>query len=238
MMVFKNRSTEAELMDDLSLDSAILDKVLRDVSRANRLLGGDRITRKAVFSILRSEQDRDYSITDVGCGDGAMLRQLAVICRNMKYRVKFIGLDINEMAIRLAQENSRDFPEITYHTADVMKDPNHGFSSDIVLCTLTLHHIPSGQIPQFIKSLAAMARKAVVVNDLQRSPLAYCLFKFFSAIFIKTKIARHDGLVSIKRGFKRSELMAFSRQVPAFIPEIKWKWAFRYLLILAPADRI
>jgi 2-polyprenyl-3-methyl-5-hydroxy-6-metoxy-1,4-benzoquinol methylase len=165
-----------------------------------------------------------------------MLRQLALICRKKNYRVKFIGVDINRASIALAQKNSRDFPEIEYYIHDILQAANQELAADIVLCTLTLHHIPSGQIPKFLVSLARTAREAVIINDLHRSPLAYSLFKIFSLIFIKTKIARHDGLVSIKRGFKRDELIAFSRQVPAYNFKIEWKWAFRYLLILAPPN--
>ena len=238
MIDFKNRTTKAELMDDTSLDPQLLNAVLRDVSLANRLLGGNRITQEAVLDIISSRPNDNYSIMDIGCGEGTMLRQLALICRKKNYSVKFIGIDINESAIELAKEYSTDFSEIEYSKHDVTKDTEHELSADIVLCTLTLHHIPNSEVPKFLKSLAKIARKAVVVNDLQRSPLAYYLFKIFSAIFIKTKIARHDGLVSIRRGFKRSELIAFSRQVPAFDPKVKWKWAFRYLLILAPSNRI
>lgn len=238
MRAFKNRTTEAELMDDVSLEPETLNKVLRDVSLANRLLGGDRITHKAVLRILRNKPDRAYSIIDVGCGEGQMLRQLALTCRKNKYKVKFTGLDINEAAIELAEKSSKGFPEIKYHSGDILREDLQELVSDIVLCTLTLHHIPSSRIPQFLGKLASLARVAVVVNDLHRSPLAYYLFKIFSAIFIKTKIARHDGLVSVKRGFKRKELFAFSRQVPEYYSNIEWKWAFRYLLILAPSKSI
>ncbi|MCE2612206.1 methyltransferase domain-containing protein [Flavobacteriaceae bacterium D16] len=235
MRAFRNRTTEAELMDDTTLAPEKLNEVLRDVSLANRLLGGNRITHRAVLNILQKEPDKEFSIMDVGCGEGAMLRQLALICRKNKYRVSFRGLDINKAAINLAEKYSADFPEIKYYTKDILQDDVEGLVSDIVLCTLTLHHIPTAQIPKFLEKLSHVARVAVVVNDLQRSPWAYYLFKIFSTIFIKTKIARHDGLVSVKRGFKRKELFAFSSQVSDYYSIVKWKWAFRYLLILAPS---
>ena len=236
MKAFRNRSSEIELMDDTSLEPHVLDAVLQDVSLANRLLGGNRITRNAVMSMISKKPDKEYTIMDVGCGDGAMLRQLAAICRKKPYRVRFIGLDINESAIALAQQHSKDYPEIAYYAGDILKDNRHGLYADITLCTLTLHHIPSSQIPGFLAGMAKITQRAILINDLQRSSLAYYLFKIFSAIFIKTKIARHDGLVSIKKGFKRNELIAFSRQVPSFYPKVEWKWAFRYLLIMTPAN--
>ena len=222
-------------MDDLTLPPEKLNEVLKDVSLANKLLGGNRITHKAVLGMLRKEPEKEFSIVDVGCGEGAMLRQLALICRKKKYKVTFIGVDINKAAINLAERYSTNFPEIKYCAFNILQDNVEELVSDIALCTLTLHHLASPQIPHFLEKLANVGRVAVIVNDLQRSPWAYYLFKIFSAIFIKTKIARHDGLVSVKRGFKRKELIAFSSQVPEYYSKIKWKWAFRYLLIMAPS---
>jgi hypothetical protein len=46
-------------------------------------------------------------------------------------------------------------------------------------------------------------------------------------VFLKTKIAKHDGLVSVARGFKKEELKQISEKIEGQ-HHIKWKWAFRY----------
>lgn len=232
MSGFKLRTTEAELMDDAALDPGILEAVLKDVSFANKVLGGNRITEKAVTKILREHPGYNFRILDVGCGDGTMLRKLALLCRRHRFNADFIGLDLSEPAITLARQQSEEYPEIEYFAGDLMQANPQKISCDIALCTLTLHHIPTTQVPVFLQHLAKTARMAIVVNDLQRSRLAYYLFKVFSSIFIKTKVARHDGLVSIKRGFRRKELRQFSNQIPGYHYMINWKWAFRYLLTL------
>lgn len=232
MSGFNERTNETELMDDASLHPDILKDVLQDVSVANRLLGGNRITEKAVAKILREDPGYTYRILDVGCGEGTMLRKLAQLCRRHDFKAEFLGLDLSESAISLARQHSSDYPEIRYYSGDLLQASPQQISCDIALCTLTLHHIPTAQVPVFLNHLAKTARKAIVVNDLQRSMVAYYLFKAFSTIFIKTKVARHDGLVSIKRGFRRKELVQFSNQIPGYQFIIKWKWAFRYLLTL------
>jgi hypothetical protein len=70
----------------------------------------------------------------------------------------------------------------------------------------------------------------MVVNDLHRHKLAYYLFKIIG-LFIKNKMVREDGLISVLRAFKRKDLEAISRQIKAKY-SVQWKWAFRYLWIL------
>ena len=234
MKAFKLRSTEPELMDDIQIDPVMLHKVLKDISMANQLLGGNRITEQKVLQILKETRLKEPTITDIGCGDGTMLRRLANRLRKQGIKTKFVGLDLNESAITLARKHSEMFPEITYICGDFLKKDAKQLMSDIVLCTLTLHHIPSPRISQFLSRLAGISRKAVIVNDLHRSPWAYYLFKLFSVIFMKTDIAKHDGLVSIKRGFKRKEILQFTNDITGYNKEIQWRWAFRYLLTLRP----
>jgi heme/copper-type cytochrome/quinol oxidase subunit 2 len=45
-------------------------------------------------------------------------------------------------------------------------------------------------------------------------------------------MSREDGLVSILRGFKKEELVAFSKQLQLNNFAIQWKWAFRYQWII------
>ena len=45
---------------------------------------------------------------------------------------------------------------------------------------------------------------------------------------MKTRIAREDGLVSIKSGFTRKELESFANGFPQMRSKIRWRWAFRY----------
>jgi hypothetical protein len=77
-----------------------------------------------------------------------------------------------------------------------------------------------------------MAPMAIIINDLQRNKLAYYLFQVFSLIFIKTKIAKQDGLISIRSGFVKSDLQRLGNAVPDYYQRIRWRWAFRYLWVM------
>jgi ubiquinone/menaquinone biosynthesis C-methylase UbiE len=227
-----NRNTDPELMDDPKVPEPILREVLEDISRVNRLLNGNRITVMAVYELIRENPQEMYTIVDMGCGDGQMLRQVADFCRKKAIQVKLIGIDLSEKGIQIAQEQSQGYPEIHFLRQDILTMQADKLLCDILLCTLTMHHFNNAEIPKFLEQFVKLTQIGVVINDLQRSKAAYYLFKLFSIIFIKTKIGRSDGLTSIKSGFKRNELMFFSKAIPNVYHSVQYKWAFRYLWLM------
>ncbi|WP_047414899.1 methyltransferase domain-containing protein [Cellulophaga sp. Hel_I_12] len=228
------RSYQPELMDSFDEPIASLKAVFQDINRVNQLLGGNAITINALKKILQDHPQEQYTIVDMGCGDGNMLREVAAYFRSQKIKGNFIGIDLNTNALHIAQEMSKDFPEIRYLNQDILKIDSHTFHCDILINTLTMHHFTDEQVLVFLKKFTQLARYAVVINDLQRSRLAYYLFHFFSSIFIKTKIAKIDGLISIRRAFIKKELQGYSEKIQGTTHTIAWKWAFRYVWILKP----
>jgi len=234
-MDLRYRNTESELMDDPNVAIDTLRLVFNDINKSNRLLGGNRITINNVCKLIKEYPRKQYTIVDIGCGDGEMLRELASYFRNSEIEIVLIGLDLNENALAIAGELSVDFPEITFLRQDILALKPLNFKCDILLCTLTMHHFSNEQIPIFLSQFTNLAKIGVIINDLQRSALAYYLFKGFSAIFIKTKIAKHDGLISIKSGFKKKDLITFSKDLSHSAHTINWKWAFRYVWVMETA---
>ncbi|MCG2461307.1 methyltransferase domain-containing protein [Flavobacteriaceae bacterium F89] len=226
------RSREPELMDDPTMDLSTLGTVFRDINLVNRLFNGTRITINAVDDLVKEHPKDSYTIIDMGCGDGNMLRQVALHFRKSKIKGQFIGIDLNENALAMGRKLSNQFPEISFLKQNILAlDPSE-LDCDILLCTLTMHHFRDHQIPDFLGKFVQLSHLGVIINDLQRSRSSYYLFKAFRGIFLRTKIAKHDGLVSIKSGFSRAELEQFSRSMPQINHRIHWKWAFRYLWIL------
>ncbi|MRH99547.1 methyltransferase domain-containing protein [Kriegella sp. EG-1] len=224
-MDFSFRYSEEELMDDPQIPIDVLRATYLDINRANHYLGGDNCILKSVMLLVEENPKKKYSLIDIGCGDGAMLRKIADNFRNRNIEIELLGVDINEKAILLAQESSSKYPEISFKRMDVFKA--NKLKSDIVIATLTMHHIAEKDISNFLHSLKNISQTGIVINDLHRSRMAYYLFKFFSVIFIKTKIAKNDGLVSIRSGFTKREFENYSRLFPKSQHAINWKWAYR-----------
>ena len=232
MINFKERSDQKEFLDDFQGGSQELAAVLDDINRVNQILGGNRITVNSTFRLIAEYPKDSYTILDVGCGEGKMLRELAISARKKNIPLKLIGIDLNSDALKIAKQASLDFPEIAFLEKDVLSADFSDYCCDIVITTLTMHHFQNSDILNFAQQFTRLAAIGVVINDLQRNALAYYLFKVFSLIFIKTKVAKQDGLTSIRRGFWKSELMALSSSLSDVHHEISWKWAFRYVWIM------
>ncbi len=226
------RSTELELMDAPDLGKRELREALLDINRCNLWLGGVAITKKAVARLMKNNPKKSYTILDVGCGDGFMLRQLAEGLQKEGIRVDFVGVDINNNILDIAEQESQRFPNITYRNLDVLTASD--LECDILICTLMLHHLEETQIPRFLKRFTEIANVGVIINDLERNATAHFLFKAFSFLFLSSPVAKNDGLVSIRRGFRRYELEHWARAMKGYLHEIQWKLAFRYLWIIQP----
>ncbi|MGB5275422.1 MAG: methyltransferase domain-containing protein [Flavobacteriaceae bacterium] len=227
-----SRSTEREIMDDFQGDGATLESVLNDISRVNRILGGNRITINAVARLMEAHPQQKYTIIDVGCADGAMLKEIANYCRSQKIPVDLIGIDLNVDALYLAKKALVDYPEIRFLQQDVLQLEKFHLNCDILTTTLMIHHFTDSQLTVLLKQFTQLAHIGVVINDLHRSRMAFYLFELFSLVFLKTETARIDGLISIRKGFKKKDFVRFSEQLSDFHHSIGWKWAFRYLWIM------
>ena len=232
MIDFTQRSTQEELMDNYKGSPQELEVVLNDITRVNKILGGNGVTVDAVFKLIRENNKKSYTILDMGCADGNMLRVLARKARKLHITLHLIGVDLSADALAIARDVSKDYPEITYHEKNVLSADFSALEFDIVITTLTMHHFLDADILKFTKQFVKLASIGIVVNDLHRSVLAYYLFQVFSLIFIKTKVAKIDGLISISKGFKKQDLQSYADHLIDVDHHIKWKWAFRYVWVM------
>lgn len=232
MIDWSRRSEQEELMDNFTGSIGELEVVLNDITRVNRILGGNKITVDAVFRLIEEESKESYTILDMGCADGSMLRNIALAARKRNINVKLVGVDLSKDALTLASKLSVDYPEISYHVKDILTADFSDFKCDVVTTTLTMHHFPDKEMLNFIKQFERLSSLGIVINDLQRSSLAYSLFKLFSLVFIRTKTAEIDGLISISKGFKRRDLQGYANKFSNLEHIITWKWAFRYVWVM------
>ncbi|MEM9075930.1 MAG: methyltransferase domain-containing protein [Bacteroidota bacterium] len=230
-MDFSIRSTVEELMDDPNMELPTLREAYQDINRCNSLLGGDSITIDGVWELIKKNQKKSYTILDMGCGDGTMLRKLSDFLNKKGVSHKMVGIDLRDDVLFIAREQSETYSHIEFQKMDILK-ADSSFSCDIIINTLTMHHFGEERIEAFLKQFVTLAKVGVVINDLQRSRLAYSLFKIFSFLLIKTHVAKIDGLISISKGFHKEDLIKLSKNIPNVIHRIEWKWAFRYVWIM------
>jgi len=230
----KYRTQETEIMDDFSLQGEELREALDQIARINQLLGGNKVILQGIKELLNQDHSaKTIAIADIGCGNGDMLRMLANYGQKNKLSFELTGIDANAFTINYAKKLSREYSNIEYKCVDIFGEEFKKIKYDIVLCTLTLHHFTDEQILKIISIFNNNAKIGIIINDLHRSKTAYRLFEMICFVFNLNSMSREDGLVSILRGFRKKELVAFSQKLNLTNYTINWKWAFRYQWIIS-----
>jgi 2-polyprenyl-3-methyl-5-hydroxy-6-metoxy-1,4-benzoquinol methylase len=226
------RSTAPEIMDNFQMKGEILRDALDKIASINQLLGGNKVTLAGIKELLKGKpKSTPVRILDIGCGNGDMLRTLADYAAKTGLTFILTGVDANQFTVDHARSLSVGYTNISYECIDIFDQIGQPVNSDIVLCTLTLHHFNEEEILALLGNYAK-ASIGIVINDLERSAIAYYLFKALCFVFRLNDMSREDGLVSILRGFKRTDLLFYSKKLNLKSYIINWKWAFRYQWII------
>jgi 2-polyprenyl-3-methyl-5-hydroxy-6-metoxy-1,4-benzoquinol methylase len=230
----KYRTDEPEIMDDFALEGEVLRDSLDKIAKINQLLGGNKLTLLGVKKLINeSLKIQEITIVDIGCGNGDMLRALAEYGLQNNIKFNLIGIDANNFTIEHAKNLSLQYDTIKYQCEDIFEQSFKELKYDIAICTLTLHHFKEQEIMSIMASFYENARLGIVINDLHRSKVAYRLFQGLCFVFQLNDMSREDGLISILRGFKKEELIEFSKKLNFKNYTIHWKWAFRYQWIIS-----
>jgi 2-polyprenyl-3-methyl-5-hydroxy-6-metoxy-1,4-benzoquinol methylase len=96
---------------------------------------------------------------EIGCGTGVFTRLLAAQARGV------FAVDLSPQMIRLARQQSTDYPNIEYAAADVMRLSLPAESYDCIVSLATLHHLPQEQA--VLKMVDALKPGGVlIIHDL------------------------------------------------------------------------
>jgi len=228
---FSRRSAEPELMDDQCCDYETFRACLIDLERVNRLTLGYRPTLNFLDGLWRRgrlPRGRPLRILDAGSGHGDTLRQVARWARRRGVDVALDGVDLSPWSARAARDATPPGLPVRWHTADVLRFRPDA-PVDVVLSALFAHHLPDPALRDFLRWMEATAGLGWFVNDLHRHPLPFHLFAGASRALRLHHFVRHDGPVSIARGFTATEWHALLAQagIPAGAAGVSWWMPFR-----------
>lgn len=232
---FSSRSTAPEIMDDLQCDGVTVFQTLREIKNVNKLLGGHGVTLNALSTLLNSKisaSSNCISICDLGCGGGDTLLEISRWAKAKKLKVKLTGIDANPNIISYAKEQCKENPDIEFRVMNVLDTEFEDFQQDIYICTLFLHHFSDGQLKKLLYNINKLATVGIIVNDLERNPIAYYSIKLLARLISKSAMFRYDAPLSVLRGFKKRDLMKFFKVFEGEGIILKWKWAFRWQMIV------
>lgn len=204
-MLVPRRRRSFEHLDDPTLDPVVRERSLDDVRRSNRLFGGTH----AVLSELRAllpTLGSTASLLDVGTG-------LADIPVRARALAAALGVTVDAYAIDGVESLARAAHDALGAAAcgDARRLPFADASVDVVTCSQVLHHFDDAEVPVVLRELSRVARRAVVVSDLRRSWAGAAGFWLASWPLRFHPFTRHDGFVSVLRGFTARELATHVR---------------------------
>jgi 2-polyprenyl-3-methyl-5-hydroxy-6-metoxy-1,4-benzoquinol methylase len=232
-MNFSIRSSESETMDDLQCSGPILNQTLRELEFINKWLGGNNVTTNALnlFS-FQSLPDTKFTIADLGCGGGDMLRLINRWAKRKNLNVELIGIDANPNIIKYAINSAAPSNNISFYALDIFSDEFRKLKFDIVIGTLFFHHFSEAELIRFFTDLRKQVSLGIIINDIHRHFLAYYSIQWLTKLFSKSSMVKNDAPLSVRKAFSRAELENILIKAGYSNFQIKWKWAFRWQVIV------
>lgn len=220
--MFSKRRIEPELLDHLPPEEARPN--LADLVRINRHFGGHSVLRRALAQVV-AQADQEFTLLDVGAASGDSARLIA----EMYPRARVTSLDHNEANLSAAPR-----PKVL---ANAFELPFPDGSFDFVLSSLFLHHFEDSEVADLLKSFYAVARRAIIMCDLERHIVPWLFLPATKYLFRWKKITVHDGVISVRAAFRARELMQVTRRAGIPQAEIRsYRPAFRLSLIAWKSD--
>lgn len=210
------RVLKPEILDTLPPEEARAS--LADLVRINRHWGGHSSMRRLLATCV--SRDSEFSLLDVGAASGDVGARM----REWYPRAKVTSLDYLASHLRAAPA-----PKLA---ADAFRLPLRPSSFDYVFCSLFLHHFSDDQVVELLRGFGAIARRAVLVIDLERHPVPYYFMAWSRPLLGWDPVTVHDGAISVEAAFRTRELEELARRAGLGRPRARSWWpAFRIGLV-------
>ena len=230
---FSTRSTDAEIMDDLDYAGGLMDKTLRELEIINKWLGGNAVTFSALSQLLNgADRKETVTIADLGCGRGDMLALVDDWASKRGFKTELTGIDANPYIIRAAEHQLKNYPHIRLLAQNIFSPAFREQKFDVVIGTLFYHHFTQDQLTAFFAQLKDQCTKGFIINDIHRHPLAYYSIKWLTQAFSRSSMVQYDAPLSVLRAFKKEELLQCLENAGIKKYSIRWKWAFRWQVVV------
>ena len=73
-------------------------------------------------------------------------------------------------------------------------------------CAGFLHHLAPERVVAFLRQARLLSRGWLIAADVMRSTFAYQSFRLLAVLAGLHRVTRHDGAVSLRRGYTPAEL--------------------------------
>ncbi len=184
-----------EVMDSLPYEEAR--RNLRDIARLNERWGGHSTLRTLLKDALDAEA---FSLLDVGAASGDM----GACVRRWYADARVVSLDW--IAHHLTECEGEKL------VGDGFALPFRDGSFDYVFCSLFLHHFTDERVVELLREFGRVARRKVLVIDLERHPAPYYFLAWSGGVLGWDKVTVDDGKISVEAAFRTRELEELARR--------------------------
>lgn len=236
MIDYKNRSLKKEILDQNNIPFEDIVLNMKELEFINAHLGGHSITINGFRKLLQNK--KTVSVCEIGCGGGDNLNSINIFCIKNHIICSFTGVDINKDCIAFAKENllpsSVPSPptNVNFIVSDYRNIDFKNKKPDIIFSSLFCHHFTENELIEMLHWMKNNSTIGFFINDLHRHPAAYHFIKITTRIFSKSYLIKNDAPLSVLRGFKKNEWESIFKNAGIKNYSIKWKWAFRFLIIV------
>lgn len=220
-MLTPARRDGAEILDRDGLDPGVVERSMTDVARANALFGGTSALLAELEPAL-SRLPGAATLVDIGSGLGDIPALARKRASARGVRLRTIGVDLAPALATASRERLGAAVR-----ADALRLPFADHSVDLVTCSQVLHHFPGKRGRELLREMNRVARARVVVSDLRRSWIAAGGLWAASFPLLFHPVSRHDGVVSVLRGFTPKELGDMVADAIGARARVSRRFAFR-----------
>lgn len=224
-MSLERRSQTPELMDEPTVSMEEMDSTLKEVDSINRYLGGWAASEWLLRPFLQTS--KVPSILDVGAGSGATARALQSRWRRRGWKSQWTLVDLHPSVCRVAGKEPRAFVSGVVR-ADARRLPFPDRTFDVAHASLFLHHFDDQEIAQVLREMIRVSRYGLVINDLERHGVALAAIRWITGMFSRNRCVRHDAPVSVRRGFRKAEILRWGVDLEFPSLEIRRRFPFRW----------
>ena len=227
------RSAELEMMDLPGQPRELLAGNLRNLRMINRYLGSYRSVLGGLARLLREQKLRSFTLLDIGTGSADIPAAIAQWARRQNIAARINASERDAVTVEQAVVQTEGLREITIVRGDGVAPPFRSASFDFMLASQLLHHFPDEQIVALLRSWARLARRAIIVSDLLRHPLAYHGIRLLTRGFTRNAMTRVDAPLSVRRACTLAEWRELIRRADIGTFRIQRVFPFRVLGVIS-----
>jgi ubiquinone/menaquinone biosynthesis C-methylase UbiE len=177
--------------------------------------------------------DGEVSLLDVGTGLGDIPARARALAARRGVRLVTFGVDA--MPCLAAASRARGVLAVG---GDARALPFGDASVDVVTCSQVLHHFTEDEGRLLVRELDRVARHRVIISDIRRTRVAAAAIWLASFPLRFHPVSRHDGVVSVLRGFTPGELETLVKSAVGQTPAVARRAGFRVTARWRPARNL